>query len=226
MRNNLEPAFLPVEHYRPKLEANRGPGFPSHGYWWLAWTWRNLLFSCQPCNTSHKGIKFPLGPASAALVPEQSPPGTELPLLIDPASEDAISHVKFTHHPNLTRQRWRPLPRNGSAKGHQTIRVLGLDRPMLLDLYDKHVDDHIKPIVNRLNTAILAATGPRIRRIWHDAVEGWLNPGRPFVALFVRRVRSLRTAFRTTKMESGSTEAPLILRQIDGSAEAHRRLRS
>ena len=38
-----------VEHYRPK----RG------GYYWLAYSWDNLIVSCSQCNTK-KGNKFPI----------------------------------------------------------------------------------------------------------------------------------------------------------------------
>ena len=38
-----------VEHYRPK----RG------GYYWLAYSWDNLIASCSQCNTK-KGNKFPI----------------------------------------------------------------------------------------------------------------------------------------------------------------------
>jgi hypothetical protein len=35
-----------VEHFRPKTRADRRPGArEDHGYWWLAWSWENLLFS-------------------------------------------------------------------------------------------------------------------------------------------------------------------------------------
>jgi len=38
-----------VEHFRPK-----------DTYWWLAYCWDNWLFSCQICNQSHKGARFPV----------------------------------------------------------------------------------------------------------------------------------------------------------------------
>jgi hypothetical protein len=38
-----------VEHFRPK-----------DLYWWLAYCYDNYLFSCQICNQTHKGNKFPL----------------------------------------------------------------------------------------------------------------------------------------------------------------------
>lgn len=37
-----------VEHFRPKSE-----------YWWLAYCYDNFLYSCQICNQTHKGSKFP-----------------------------------------------------------------------------------------------------------------------------------------------------------------------
>jgi len=182
-RNNLEPAFLPVEHFRPKLQAMRADGTSDDGYWWLAWTWRNLLFSCQPCNTSFKGVQFPLDSGSGVLIPEQRPPGAERPLLIDPAGEDPIAHIKFTFHPGLPKHRWRPLPRSGSRRGGETIRDLGLDRPALLDLYERHVDDHVTPIVNRLTAAIRARNKSLVTTTWTNEVASLLNPNRPFTAL-------------------------------------------
>lgn len=41
--------YRDAEHFRPKSL-----------YWWLAWTWENLLFSCMDCNREHKGEEFPL----------------------------------------------------------------------------------------------------------------------------------------------------------------------
>src|SRR5438094_4472024 len=76
-RNNLEAAYLDVEHFRPKLRAHRGEGYPSHGYGWLAWAWKNLMFACQACNRSHKRDQFPLDTGSGVLVAEQQLPGAE-----------------------------------------------------------------------------------------------------------------------------------------------------
>lgn len=182
-RNNLEPAYLPVEHYRPKLRADRGTGLPDHGYWWLSWTWRNLFFSCQPCNSTFKKNHFPLDAGSKALVPEQRPPGAEIPMLIDPAAEDPIAHIKFSFFSGLSHHRWRPLPRNGSPKGDYSIRNLGLGRPELLDLYERHVQEHLDSIVGRLNAAISAGDAAIIDTIWNNEALGWLSPRRPFVAL-------------------------------------------
>jgi uncharacterized protein (TIGR02646 family) len=39
--------YRDVEHYRPKSS-----------YWWLAWTWENILFACIDCNREHKRDLF------------------------------------------------------------------------------------------------------------------------------------------------------------------------
>lgn len=60
----------PVEHYRPKAGAHRHDRgqtarIDDGHYWWLTWTWSNLLFSCPRCNDQgHKANFFPLAPAA------------------------------------------------------------------------------------------------------------------------------------------------------------------
>jgi hypothetical protein len=102
----------PVEHYRPKDGAWRNlPGKKKRvdegHYWWLAWTWSNLLFSCARCNDGgHKANYFPLRPRTAREaapiaplpLPPQSPivdVSAEQALLLDPAgSEDPLRPMK------------------------------------------------------------------------------------------------------------------------------------
>lgn len=66
-----------VEHFRPKGRADRAPGSKDiHGYWWLAYTWENLLFSCRNCNQSPAKLdKFPLRVGSTALQAEECQTG-------------------------------------------------------------------------------------------------------------------------------------------------------
>jgi hypothetical protein len=75
------------------------------------------------------------------------------------------------------------LPREGSERGDWAIRTIGLNRPELLDLYDRHVDDHIAPLAARVERAMDAGDGPRLEELWSQDVEGWLKKGRPFAAL-------------------------------------------
>jgi hypothetical protein len=104
-------------------------------------------------------------------------------LLVDPCIENPIGHIKFQCHPALSKHKWRPLPRNGSVRGDRTIRVLRLDRPSLLDLYECHVRDYIDPIVTRLNGEIAVNNQPRVASIWANEALPWLLSNRPFTAL-------------------------------------------
>jgi len=46
-----------IEHYRPKKSAKRNKCDASYSYYWLAFSWDNLLLACTSCNSS-KGSCF------------------------------------------------------------------------------------------------------------------------------------------------------------------------
>ena len=162
-----------VEHFRPKTRVDRSP-HPSGkgtGYWWLAWSWNNLMFSCDGCNRFRKNARFPLDPNSDVLNAEEDPSEEEFskketPLLVDPAIEDAIEHIQFRPLPD---GKWQPFPRGGSERGRQTIEVCGLDRPDLLDLYEDYVARYVSPRIADLQKALGAEDG--IETAWKRAVE-------------------------------------------------------
>lgn len=62
-----------VEHFRPKSI-----------YWWLAFAFDNYLFSCQICNQSFKGDRFPIlgAPLVAPVMPAALPTGAALEALL------------------------------------------------------------------------------------------------------------------------------------------------
>ncbi len=148
--------WSPVEHYRPKTR-----------YWWLTWTWENLLFACPWCNTKHKGSKFPLRDAATALEPEQAPPGDEDPMIIDPAGGvDPTDHIEFVHIAG----KWQPIPRNGSERGDQSIRTLGLDQPPLIDKYQDFYAAQLKSLVANMRLAVDQNDAESVRRCWSQLV--------------------------------------------------------
>ena len=59
---SLNGDFGAVEHFRPKggyqIEDEKYLRKP--GYYWLAYDWNNLLYSCSECNTCYKRNFFPL----------------------------------------------------------------------------------------------------------------------------------------------------------------------
>ncbi len=115
-----------VEHFRPKSECkqDKSSTITYRGYWWLAYDWNNLLFSCEICNRPKKNNYFPLAtPHSANPTPQSV--ASEVPLLINPYVEDPKDHIYFEK--NVV------YAKNNSVKGQTTIDVLDLNRPELRD---------------------------------------------------------------------------------------------
>jgi|GEM_PF-6389171 len=87
-----------VEHFRPKAGYEQGYGFNLDGYFWEAYAWENLYFSCQVCNQLHKKNKFPVL-LNDQLVEVRSTAvrkvSEERPVLIDPGVEDPRLAVRF-----------------------------------------------------------------------------------------------------------------------------------
>jgi len=116
-------AYGDVEHFRPKAgfrqRAKDALGRP--GYYWLAYTWENLLFACQICNQRHKQNAFPLqNPAKRART-HQDPLPDEKPTFVDPAAEDPAPLISFREE----------VPFGKNRRGTATIKALGLERAPL-----------------------------------------------------------------------------------------------
>lgn len=173
--------FHDVEHYRPKARAERGPGFSTHGYWWLAWTWSNLMFSCPACNRSGKNDLFPLAPGSVALVAEEAPPLQEQPLLIDPAAESARSHIQYQPITKHGRPMWIPVGR--TVRGRKTVVDLGLIRDELMELFESHANNFVMPVVERIQVAITVGNVGTIQQVWHEQAAPLVLPLRPYSML-------------------------------------------
>ncbi len=142
-----------VEHYRPKTAVDHETGSGTVvGYWWLAFTWKNLLFACDCCNRKHKKIRFPLAPSSTPLATMKNPPGKEKPLLLDPAGAiNPVEHIEYVFE--TTSKKWWPRGRNGSFFGAKTIEVCKLDRPQLVALYGDHVKE-LQGFIGAIDEAI------------------------------------------------------------------------
>ena len=145
-------AFNDVEHYRPKGSANRKPGSnDNHGYWWLAYTWENLLFACNVCNRSSKNDLFPLKLTSVAMRAEDIAPCNEMPLLIDPSSTvNPVEHIQYCYYAKAGEVGyWWAEPRNGSLLGLYTIDVCDLNRKSLREMRGYHIRMNIACDIDR-----------------------------------------------------------------------------
>lgn len=168
--------FNDVEHYRPKASADRRPGsLARHGYWWLAFTWDNLLFACPACNRSAKNDRFPLPHGSITLQAENPAPGNEAPLFIDPSGIiNPVEHIKFvlmTIGPTGSAQQWWARPRNGSQFGLMTIDVCKLNSDVLLELRSDHFANIISPQVKALNDALATAQHADVQREYERSLS-------------------------------------------------------
>ena len=121
-------AYAPadVEHYRPKGAVRQDESSEAliPGYFWLAYSWHNLYYSCQICNRSNKRDYFPLANPEMRV---RSPDGNvddEDPLILDPGGkEDPRRHIHFQHERAV----------GLTEAGRRTIQILGLNRPPLLE---------------------------------------------------------------------------------------------
>jgi hypothetical protein len=115
-----------VDHFRPKGYCQQGPKSSRYypGYYWLAYQWDNLLFSCQVCNRSYKRNLFPLADPLARALSRTEDTTREAPLLLDPSGpDDPREHIQFHED----------VPRGITEMGRTTVDVLKLDRVALND---------------------------------------------------------------------------------------------
>lgn len=114
-----------VEHYRPKGGYKQTPAdaLQQPGYYWLPYTWENLLLSCTLCNQQYKKNLFPVqNPANRASSHTHDITQEE-PLLINPTLVNPQDYIGFREEV--------PYAINGNVHGKTTIAVLGLDREAL-----------------------------------------------------------------------------------------------
>ena len=159
-------SFNDVEHYRPFSQ-----------YWWLAWTWENLLFACAPCNRSGKNDAFPLAAGSITLQVGELPPGAERPLMLDPATDDPRRHIRFLQ----VNGKWRPIGED--ERGRETLRVLRFD-----DEYDDRVQRRVRVVmewVGAVRDAIhtKSADSARIADLWRRMTACLLDDDQELRAL-------------------------------------------
>lgn len=134
-----------IEHFRPKnavkdinnqnVMIDRGHGNEPHpGYYWLAYSWQNMLPACRDCNCVTtakteqrigKGNRFPVDKDEYAVEPGTEE--AETPLLINPVDEDPENHLEV----DITGVMYA---KDESVKGQTCIDIFGLNaRETLVD---------------------------------------------------------------------------------------------
>ncbi len=111
-----------VEHWRPKSSSRQGVGeepiWP--GYYWLAYSWDNLLLSCFFCNSSNKSDVFPIEDPATRARHHRMRIENEIPAILKPdGNVNPADHITFHME----------VPEGLTDLGRKTIEVLGLDSP-------------------------------------------------------------------------------------------------
>jgi uncharacterized protein (TIGR02646 family) len=186
---------LHVDHYRPK----RG------GYYWLAYSWDNLLLSCPTCNRK-KGNDFPIAASSKVVYDENRDTldqintlsarydDLEKPMLINPetASDQLLGTANFNK---------MGLMSSDDPSMSETIKTCGLDREALNERRKKIWDD----LKKELNAAILDSKGDRntMKKAVRTVLNGYKmrmdNPKEEYIA------------YRRFLMNSGQLTAASLL---------------
>jgi len=134
-----------VEHYRPKNAPKEN--VVHQGYYWLAYEWSNLLWSCFWCN-NHKDTQFPLvNEKDRVFLPTLESSGkldfkkcmlnsndlvNEQALLLNPEIDKPENHLFFLPDGTI---------KSDTKRGNETIRICQLKRKALVISRKKIVDD-------------------------------------------------------------------------------------
>jgi len=149
-----------VEHYRPKDELtikvnNKKTKVAGHkGYYWLAYNWSNLLWSCYWCD-QNKSSQFPLEDESNRIFnPPLKPDGNlnkkecesialkpETPLLLNPEIDKPEEHFYFKRNGKI---------KSISKRGKATIEICQLNREDLCVDRKKLVDSFNAEIITEV----------------------------------------------------------------------------
>jgi uncharacterized protein (TIGR02646 family) len=120
-----------IEHYRPKKT-----------YYWLAYSWDNLLLSCGECNSA-KGDRFEISDEQVSYADESFEQihtfsnhydSLEKPLIINPEKEDVLEKLHFNNKGEIF---------SDDARVAHTIGACNLDREPLNKLREAILIDFV-----------------------------------------------------------------------------------
>jgi len=118
-----------VDHFRPKAAVAENADHP--GYFWLAYDWDNMLFSCKICNEKYKNDKFPLVHEENRASKPVDDLNNESPKLIDPYKENPEDYIGFEWASSKDLL-VKPISLDDSDRGAETIKILGLHSTELM----------------------------------------------------------------------------------------------
>jgi uncharacterized protein (TIGR02646 family) len=123
-----------VEHFRPKggVQIEGQASLIKPGYYWLAYDFSNLFYSCQICNQTHKKNFFPLQDETKRAKTHHDDYRLEEGLILHPTLDNPSEHLDFESE--------FIKPKNNSIKGQTTIKYAGLDREDLVEQRREYIE--------------------------------------------------------------------------------------
>lgn len=164
-----------VEHFRPKSK-----------YYWLAYSWDNLLLACSACNTS-KNNTFDISGLDYNFVFDLKSTyssihsscaeldSIEQPLLVNPEIEDLSNELVFNEYGEVC---------SNNIRLQHTITTCGISREDLCYQRKKLIDDFKRDVAAILLGSI-------------DSVERQRNGIEVLIGQFIRRAQSNEESFLT-----------------------------
>ena len=175
-------AYSYVEHWRPKSSSRQALGerriWP--GYYWLAYSWDNLLLSCAFCNLKKSDL-FPLAYPAARARHHGMGVADETPGILKPdGDKDLCEHITFVNE----------NPVGLTPLGRKTIEVLDLASPAHgprlthLDMIRKARERYIK-LMDSVDP-VDCQEAEYLRKTVDDAVR----PEKPYSAMIAAYLRA------------------------------------
>lgn len=119
-----------IEHFRPKADVTEAAA-DHKGYWWLAYKWENLFFSCRYCNQENKKNHFPIPHEERRAKTSRCCLNDEDAYLVDPTTKNPEEHIGFDWFEKATtkgEQAIHAIAVGRTEYGTRTIEVVGLNK--------------------------------------------------------------------------------------------------
>lgn len=134
--SKLVATYQEIEHYRPKKHPRSQQFHHEGGYYWLAYSWDNLLLACRVCN-NQKSARFPVlkqfnyqGEAFSAIHTASNFYNTnEHPFIINPENETPESLQQLLVFDLNT---GKIIAKNNNIRATATIQICDLNRIELI----------------------------------------------------------------------------------------------
>lgn len=167
-----------LEHFRPKAKVAEEP--KHFGYWWLAYTFNNYLYSCKICNEDYKKNKFPLVSPQTRSFTESDDLVNENPYLINPYDENPEEILGY-YWDDINSKYVKIVSRIGDMdrRGEKTAEIAGLNRESLMEERAALLLI-LNGLVTVMNYAIMKEGGKQLIYDTHQKILHQTSSKRPF----------------------------------------------